>query len=360
MLPTEKIHDLLQGTIDTLNDAIVILSPQYKVLFMNNAAEKRYYKTCEEALTKTCFVVLGEASAPCAHCTLRLVVETGRTQQIEFCTLGSDGQRQEFEQSHYPLKSASGELLAVAEITREITERRMFERQLLHSEKLAVLGQMSTAVAHEIRNPLTGIRLGIDSLLETERDPLEKEALEAIVQDVRRLDHVLTQLLDFTRRKEVNRSHISVPELIERALFFIRKQATNQHVAIKLTLRRDLPQVKASSDQLLQVFLNIFLNALQAMPEGGMLRISTDLLTHSARSGILVTVQDSGKGIPDEHRERLFEMFFSTKPSGSGVGLAVSNRIIAEHDGAIWVESPPGMGALVNIFLPLDSPEIPA
>lgn len=357
MLPTEEIRALLQGTIDNIEDAIVIISPNYKVLFMNGSAETRFSKSCEEAAGKTCYTVLGEASAPCVHCTLRRVVETGRGQQVEFSSVEADGQRREYEQFHYPLKSSSGTLLAVAEITREVTERRMFERQLLHSEKLAALGQLSAAVAHEIRNPLTGIRLGIDSLLEKERGTDERETLEAIIQDVRRLDHVLTQLLDFTRRKEVHRDHISVGELIERALFFIRKQANDQHVAIKLNLRRDLPEVRANADQLLQVLLNIFLNALQAMPDGGMVRISTDRLTHGARSGVLVTVQDSGKGIPEEHRERLFEMFFSTKPSGSGVGLAVSNKIIAEHGGAIWVESPPGMGALVNIFLPLDLPD---
>jgi signal transduction histidine kinase len=166
---------------------------------------------------------------------------------------------------------------------------------------------------------------------------------------------VLTQLLDFTKRKEPQRNLVSPAELIERALFFIRKQAQNQRVDIRLNLRRDLPQVQANSDQLLQVFLNIFLNALQAMPEGGVLRLRADRLSHGDKSGVLITVQDTGKGIPREHRERLFEMFFSTKPAGSGLGLAVSNKIIAEHGGAIWVESPPGMGALVNIFLPLQS-----
>jgi PAS domain S-box-containing protein len=359
MLPIEEIRALLQGTIDTLQDSIIIISPQYQILFMNGAAERRHQKSCHEASGKTCFDVLGGATGPCAHCTLRLVVETGHSQEIEFRANGFDGQVREYEQVHYPLKTDSGELLAVAEITRDVTERRLFERQLLHSEKLAVLGQLSTAVAHEIRNPLTGIRLGIDTLLEKDRAAEEKETLEAIVQDVRRLDHVLTQLLDFSRRKEAHRDRLSIAGLIERALFFIRKQAYNQHVTIKQHLKADLPEVKPNADQILQVFLNIFMNALQAMPEGGTVLIQTDRLSYASRPGVLITVQDTGKGIPEAHRERLFEMFFSTKPSGSGVGLAVSNEIIAEHGGAIWVESPPGAGASVNIFLPVDTQDQP-
>jgi len=355
MLPRDEIRALLQGTIDALEEAITIITPQYEVLFINRAAEKRFNKTCEEAAGKLCFLELGGARAPCTHCSLRKVVECGQTQYVEFYASDQEGQRREYEQHHYPLRDSDGKLLAVVEITRDITERRMFERQLLHSEKLAALGQLSASVAHEIRNPLTGIRLGIDSMLESSENEQQKETLEAIILDVRRLDHVLTQLLDFTRRKEPHRNLVSVAELIERALFFIRKQAQTQRVEINLNLRRDLPDVRTSADQLLQVLLNIFLNALQAMPDGGMLRLRADRLTHGDKSGVLITVQDTGKGFPEEYRERLFEMFFSTKPSGSGVGLAVSNKIIAEHGGAIWVESPPGMGALVNIFLPVGS-----
>ncbi len=357
MLPLDEIRTLLQGTIDSIDDAIKIVSPDYEVLFINRAAEKLHGKTCEEVRGKYCYTELRGKAEPCAHCASKIVVESGKSQQIEYFITDAEGQRREFEQFHYPLKNEDGALLGIIEITRDITERRTFERQLMHSEKLAALGQLSAAVAHEIRNPLTGIRLGIDSLLENTSEANQKETLEAVIQDVRRLDHVLTQLLDFTRRKEPQRDRLNVVELIERALFFIRKQAKGQKVTIKLNLRRDLPEVRANADQLMQVLLNIFLNALQAMPGGGMLRIRTDRLTHGAKSGILITVQDSGKGIPEEYRDRLFEMFFSTKPSGSGVGLAVSNKIISEHGGAIWIESPPGMGALVNIFLPLEQQE---
>jgi len=353
----DEIRSLLQGTIDAIEDSIKIISPQYEILFVNRAAEKLAGKTCAEVLGKFCYAELRGLADPCAHCALRLVVEGGQPQQVEYTSENTEGQRREFEQHLYPLHSEPGGLVGVVEVTRDVTERRLFERQLLHSEKLAALGQLSAAVGHEIRNPLTGIRLGIDSMSrQAGINGEQKEILEAVSEDVRRLDQVLTQLLDFARRKEPKRDRLSVIEVIERSLFFIRKQAKNQGVDIKLTLRRGLPEVRADADQLQQVFVNLFINALQAMPEGGMLRISADRLTHGGRSGVLITVQDTGKGIPEEYRERLFEMFFSTKPSGSGVGLAVSSKIIAQHDGALWMESPEGMGALVNIFLPLDEP----
>ncbi|RJP73064.1 MAG: PAS domain S-box protein [Candidatus Zixiibacteriota bacterium] len=359
MLPPEEIRALLQGTIDAIEDAIKIISPEHQVLFVNRTAESRYGKSCEEAAGKLCYSELGGRGVPCSHCSLRLVVETGRPQQVEFTATDAEGQRREYEQFHYPLRNGNDELLGVVEITRDITERRTFERQLQHSEKLAVVGRLSAAVAHEIRNPLTGIRLGIDALLEETTEPQQRENLEAVIQDVRRLDRVLTQLLDYTRRKESLRDRLRVPELIERVLFFIRKQARLQGVQIETTLEADLPEVQASADQLMQVLLNIFLNALQAMPQGGALRIRADRRTREARAGVLITVQDTGDGIPEEYRTRLFETFFSTKSAGSGMGLAVSNKIIADHGGAIWVESSPGAGAQVHIFLPLDPQDSP-
>jgi PAS domain S-box-containing protein len=352
MLPPDELHALFQGTIDAIEDSIKIISPKYEILYINKAAEKQHGKRCQDVIGKLCFSELGGKLAPCAHCAFRTVIEKGISQQVEFTKI-EDGQKKEFEQAHYPLRTPAGEIIGVIEITHEITERRRFERQLLHTEKLAAIGQLSAVIAHEIRNPLTGIRLGIDALLEDAQDVRQKESLEAIIQDVRRLDDVLKQLLDFTKRKKEERTPIQVPELLEKALFFIRKQAQKQHVEIKLNISDNLPPVIASGDQLLQVILNILLNALQAMPEGGELRIRADRLTHGNQSGILVTVQDTGKGFPQEYKDKLFDMFFSTKPSGSGVGLAVSSKIIAEHGGAIWVESPPELGALVNIFLPL-------
>lgn len=352
MLPPDELHALFQGTIDAIEDAIKIISPKYEILYINKAAEQQYGKRCHDVVGKLCFSELGGKLAPCAHCAFRTVIEKGISQHVEFTKI-EDGLKREYEQAHYPLRTPAGGIIGVIEITREITERRRFEKQLLHAEKLAAIGQLSAVIAHEIRNPLTGIRLGIGALLEDTQDYRQRESLEAIIQDVRRLDDVLKQLLDFTKRKKEERAPIQVPDLLDRALFFIRKQARKQNVEIKLNISADLPPVIADGDQLQQVVLNILLNALQAMPEGGELRIRADRLTHGGQSGILVTVQDTGKGFPQEYKDKLFDMFFSTKPSGSGVGLAVSSKIIAEHGGAIWVESPPELGALVNIFLPL-------
>lgn len=355
----DNIRALLQGTIDSIEDSIKIVSPEYEILFVNRATEKQAGKTCDEVAGKLCYSELRGLADPCPHCALRLVMETGQFQRVEYSSDSQDGRHREFEQHHYPLRNVRGKMIGIVEVTREVTEKRLFERQLFQSEKLASLGQLSAAIGHEIRNPLTGIRLGLDSI--TRQPGLnqeQNEILEAVSQDVRRLGGVLDQLLSFARPKEPKKNRLQVIELIESSLFFIHKQAHKQGVEIKLELRQELPLVHADADQLRQVLLNLFLNALEAMPDGGILRISADRLTHGNRSGVLITVQDTGTGIPEEYREKLFEMFFSTKPSGSGVGLAVSNKIIAEHGGALWVESPAGMGALVNIFLPLDQVEV--
>ncbi|MFH1862255.1 MAG: ATP-binding protein, partial [bacterium] len=325
------IPALLQGTIDAITDAIKIVSPHYKILFVNRATEQQVGKTCDEVSGKLCYAELKGYVDPCPHCLLRIVLESAQAQQVEYSSKQIDGQRRDYEQFVYPLFKKNGELLGLVEVTRDVTEKRLFERQLLHAEKLAALGQLCAAIAHEIRNPLTGIRLGIDTLLDEQLEERFREILAAVSDDTRRLDQVLTQLLDFARRKEAKREDVDVAALIERSLFFIRKQAKTQGVEVHLALQRNLPAVRADLDQLQQVLVNVFINALQAMPKGGLLSVRLDRLTHGANSGILIAVQDTGVGIPAEYKEKLFEMFFSTKSSGSGIGLALTNKIISEH-----------------------------
>jgi two-component system sensor histidine kinase AtoS len=287
------------------------------------------------------------------------VIENRRPEQVEYTSDDSKGNRRIYRQHVYELKNERGELIGVVEVTRDITEQRAVERQLYQREKLAALGQLSASIAHEIRNPLAGIRLGIDTMLEDAKEADARFALEAMSDDIRRLNGVLNQLLDFSRRKDSERSHLSIPDVIERAVFFIRQQAKNQKVEITTSFEKNLPEVVADADQLQQVFLNLMLNSIQVMEAGGNISVTAAGMTHEGRPGLQIRMSDTGPGFPEQVKEKLFDMFFSTKPGGSGVGLAIANRIITEHDGAIWIENPEGGGASVTVFLPTGNPNDP-
>jgi PAS domain S-box-containing protein len=354
MQTPDQIRNLLQGTIDAIEDAVKILAPDYQILFVNSASERMTGKTCDAVVGMLCFQTRGKLE-PCSHCALRKVVETGQSQHLEFITENPQGQNRVFEQQVYPLRNEQGELAGVVEVTRDVTEKRAFERHLMHNEKLTALGKLAFSVAHEVRNPLTGVRLGLESLMDDTLSTGQKEVIAAVSDDVRRLDQTLNQLLDLARRKEPIREEANLGELIDRSIFFIRKFASDQHVELKVNLQQDLPKLFVDSDQLRQVFLNLFLNSLQAMPEGGVLQISGTMITYQERSGVMIAIRDTGPGFTAEASGHLFDMFFTTKPTGSGVGLALSSRIISDHGGLLWVENLREGGALVSLFLPFES-----
>ncbi|MCX6639422.1 MAG: ATP-binding protein [bacterium] len=358
MQSSEQIRSLLQGTIDAIEDSIKIVSTQYEILFINRAAEKSVGKTCDTVTGQRCFDKLRGRIEPCPHCVLKQVIEDGHSQEFQFTVVDPDGRNHNFEQMVYPLRNDKEVMVGVVEVTRDVTERRAFERHLLHNEKLTALGKLAVSVAHEIRNPLTGVRLGIDSLLEETEVQLQKEALTAISEDIRRLDRTLNELLDLARRKEPKREETNLADLIDRAIFLVRKSASRQKIEIKMTLPPDLPKLNVDSDAVRQVLLNLFINSIQAMPEGGLLQIGGAKLAYQQRAGVLISVRDTGPGFPPEACGPTFDMFFTTKPSGTGVGLAISSRIISDHGGLLWGENLREGGALVNIFLPIETDEI--
>jgi len=240
--------------------------------------------------------------------------------------------------------------------------------QMRERARLAALGEMAAGLAHEIRNPLGAIKGAAQFLRPGGRDtpapeggPLPVnpqgvgEFLDIIVEETNRLNRVVSQFLDYARPDRGEREPLDVNEVLRRTVQLLEQQATN--VQVDVHLADDLPQVKASAEQLRQVFLNLGLNALQAMPNGGRLHVSTRLRRGARRgepaSFLEVRFRDSGPGIPPRVQKNLFVPFFTTKEGGSGLGLAISQRIVHNHGGAIEVRSPEGHGATFTVLLPL-------
>ncbi|MBI2353896.1 MAG: histidine kinase [Deltaproteobacteria bacterium] len=220
-------------------------------------------------------------------------------------------------------------------------------RELAQREGLARLGEMGAALAHEIRNPLAGIK-GFAQWIE-KRPADERNAMHAgrIVAEARRLEGLVNDLLSYARNDELRQTPIAAGELVSQALDLIRDEAKGLGVAIREVCPDGLV-INGNRDRLHQLLLNLSRNALQAMPEGGELRVAL----RKGAGGIELSVGDSGEGIPAELVARLFEPFYTTKPRGTGLGLALCRKIAEEHGGMISVESAPGKGSVFTLTLP--------
>jgi two-component system NtrC family sensor kinase len=241
----------------------------------------------------------------------------------------------------------------VQERTEEI---RRIHSQLFRSEKLASLGKLAAGVAHEINNPLTGILANSSLLLEDlGTDDPRREDVEIIVKETIRCREIVKRLLDFARQTKPQKRLNDVNALIDNIILLVRNQTSFRNIAIGKHLAERLPQILCDNDQIQQVFINIILNAAEAMPGGGTLNVSSAL----SQGGEFVTISitDTGPGIPEERRERIFDPFFTTKEHGTGLGLSISYGIVEQHGGNISVESTVGKGSTFTIQLPAQTRE---
>ncbi len=236
-------------------------------------------------------------------------------------------------------------------IQKTTADLRKTEAQLIRSEKLAALGQLSAGIAHEIRNPLTSINILIHSL--TENLPTEDsrwEDLKVIEEEILRINEIVDQFLRFAKPASPLLKETNLIPIFEEILQLLRPQIERGKITVKKEFE-PLPLITIDKEQIKQVILNLLMNAIQAMPGGGELSMGGRF----SKDGywLELTIQDSGIGIPQEDLERLFDPFFSTKEGGIGLGLSIAHRIIDQHHGKIEVESTPGKGTLFTISLPV-------
>jgi signal transduction histidine kinase len=242
----------------------------------------------------------------------------------------------------------------------EVTERQQrHQREMLRAEQLSSVGQLAAGVAHEVRNPLTAVKMLVEVALRSQnRKSLSLDDLKVIHSEVARMEKTVQGLLDFARLPAPQRSRCDLREVLAQAVELVKARATQQNVEIsvhqpELEVIRDVDQ-----GQVRTVLVNLFLNALDVMPCGGGLEISLEL---SPAAGVCLTVADTGAGISPEVADRLFTPFASTKPTGTGLGLSISRRIVEEHGGRLTVTNRRNGGACFTICLPaVLRPDVPA
>jgi two-component system NtrC family sensor kinase len=250
---------------------------------------------------------------------------------------------------------------------RDLQEIRKLEREMadqariLHQDKMMALGRLAASVVHEINNPLSGIlnylrlmmRIIQQGPLSNDRREKFDRYLQLVESETRRCSQIVSSLLDFSRRSPPSFGQVNIDEMIRRCILLSQHKLELSSIRLETNIRPDLPPVHGDFNQLQQCIINLIFNAIDAMPDGGMLRLAGDY--DSATKTVVVTVQDSGPGIPAENLPNIFEPFFTTKHEGHGLGLGLSTvfGIIERHGGRVEVQSQPGEGAVFLLKLPV-------
>jgi two-component system NtrC family sensor kinase len=265
-----------------------------------------------------------------------------------------------FNQMAVDLKEAQKRIIEEAETKLEL------ERSLRQSEKLAIIGQLASGLAHEIGTPLNIIG-GRAELMERRLDDKEgsQKNLDIIVQQTERITKIIQQLLGFVRKKKPEQKTLKINTLLEATIDFLDHQIQKQEVNVVREIGDHLPPVMGDPDQLQQVFLNLILNAVQSMPKGGSLRLSASCeriskegLENGQQPYVVVSVIDTGFGMEKEVVQNVFNPFFTTKDTGTGLGLMVSQGIVQDHEGWIDVQSELGKGSTFRVYLPALNEEV--
>jgi two-component system NtrC family sensor kinase len=237
---------------------------------------------------------------------------------------------------------------------REEELQEFAKTKIMESERLALIGQLAAGVAHELNNPLQGIVTYSHLLLESvPSDEACRPNLEKIVTQAGRCSEIVRGLLDFSRQRKSNKTLYDVNKVLRQCMSLLENQAIFQNIQVRRSLAQDLPMTVLDPSQLERVFMNIIINAAEAMEGRGVLRLSTKF--DAATQAIEVTFADTGPGITEENLKRIFSPFFTTKDAGHGVGLglAISYGIVKDHKGNITVQSGPGGGAVFTVTLPV-------
>ena len=278
-------------------------------------------------------------------------------EEHETSVLDPDGRRISLSVRISPLPEGGG-AEGVLVLLSDLSRRKKVEEEIRRADRLAALGRLSAGVAHEVRNPLTGIRTTAELLQGRVGDDANlRPFVDVILEEAIRLDRIVGSLLQFAKPSEPRLLPLPVPEILERGRQLAAGRAVERGVGIEVSWADDLPLALADRDQMLQVLLNLLLNAVEAAPEGGTVRLEAGPEAIRGRKHLAITVRDEGQGVPSHLRERIFDPFFTTKPGGTGLGLSISQNILRQHEGALRIESTAGQGTRATALLPAVGPD---
>ncbi len=340
----------MEGILNSLEDAVVFLNGKREIVFCNQAAEALLGFRLEAMVGQRLEVLL-----PGDHPLVALVAELfengAERRNAALKVPCPDGQTRELAVSSYRIpdgEQAGGGVLAL----KDLDPVRAVQSLVTYSQKLVALGRLTSGVAHEVKNPLNAMRIHLE-LLKTRLaagQPEVRENLDVIALEIQRLDRVVQGFLKFVRPQELRLGPIDVNALLSEVSRLMAPEAAQAGARVALDLAPDLPPVAGDAELLQQACTNLVTNAMQAMPKGGTVTLAT---RRGPDGAVEVRVSDEGVGIAPEDLDKIFRLYYTTKPNGSGIGLSLVYRIVQMHDGRIDVDSVVGRGTTMILTLPV-------
>ncbi|MDQ7063973.1 MAG: PAS domain S-box protein [candidate division KSB1 bacterium] len=344
-----------ESLIETANSLIVGLNLKGEITLFNKKLEATTGYKKEEVLGKKWFeIFLPERIRPSVEEVFDGIVNNKIPSYYENPILTRSGEERYIAWSNTAIRNENNEIIGALGIGQDITEQKRLEQQILHSERLATIGQMAAKVAHEIRNPLSSIMLNAELLGDEIRmagDAISEDAevlLKSIISEVDRVAKLTEDYLQFSRLPDADPQPGDLINLIQEVVEFIEPEASSRGIQIVSEYETNALELVFDAQQMRQVLMNILKNALEAMRRGGILTVRVQ----DSRKKVLIAISDTGDGIPEKLQDKIFQPFYTTKDMGTGLGLAISQQVIQEHGGNIEFESEPGKGTTFYLHLP--------
>jgi len=352
----EDVRNFMESVMQSIGSGIIITGTNDTITYVNRAGE-RILRYSKDELMRQPFSIFGLKEKQSDMHTLFDSPDDLDTRK--------EGWMTRKDRTEFPVGFAindhlniRGETIGKIVVFRDMTGVYKIQEEILRMDRLVSLGKLASGIAHELRNPLAGIKTTAQALSEEmSAEDSRREYLNRITKEIDRLNELLKTFFSFAKPQKLNLVYCQIKDVINEITPFLIKEIADNGIRFVENYHPNLPKIRVDKSQMHQVFLNLFLNAIQAMPGGGELKIEVVPIPSSSMDGakqnsIKIIVSDMGKGIPDHIVHKIFDPFFTTKPRGIGLGLSITYQIVKKHGGTIKVHSEWGKGSSFVINLP--------
>lgn len=336
----------LMAVFDGIMSPLTITDLDHNIIMVNKATASLFNDKIPRLLGRKCYEAFRKENQPCPNCPVTETIRTGKpshrlsTNPIVNRTL---------EEYTFPIFDASGNLSLIINYGIDVTDKIKMERQLVQADKMASLGTLAAGIAHEIRNPMATINLNTQILLrDLDLDEEHQVYMLDIQKEVKKIERIISEILEFSKPRPAHLVESNINEVVLSVHELTRVQLRKDDLTVHFNLDESLPSVLIDPAQVSQVVINLVINAMQAMPGGGELTITTQMDPTTRRVELLVS--DTGVGIPSDNLSKIFDPFFTNKPEGTGLGLAIARQILEKNQAAIHVSSKKDKGTVFRLL----------